>query len=165
MCHTVKEDQFSSPKRDGQINRLRRKDLQGFCIFLLKVWSIAFKIMLWRVLFFFLMICTLRRSSPVLCLEWTHGLLLKLFKYISPILLVYWQSDLFLLYAAWLSHQQIHFLLNSQKNNREYQVKNDTKSNFWSGQQNENPEHHSGESTNCLLHVVNVRLTNYRQYS
>lgn len=165
MCHTVKEDQFSSPKRDGQINRLRRKDLQGFCIFLLKVWSIAFKIMLWRVLFFFLMICTLRRSSPVLCLEWTHGLLLKLFKYISPILLVYWQSELFLLYAAWLSHQQIRFLLNSQKNNREYQVKNDTKSNFWSGQQNENPEHHSGESTNCLLHVVNVRLTNYRQYS
>lgn len=42
----MKEDQFSSPKRDGQINRLRRKDLQGFCIFLLKVWSIAFKIML-----------------------------------------------------------------------------------------------------------------------
>lgn len=42
----MKEDQFSSPKRGGQINILGRKDLQIFCIFLLKVWNIAFKIML-----------------------------------------------------------------------------------------------------------------------
>lgn len=48
MCYTVKEDQTASPKWGGQINRPGRKDLQGLDIFLKKLWTTAFKIMLWR---------------------------------------------------------------------------------------------------------------------
>lgn len=64
-----------------KLTDLEERTCRVLVFFFKKVWSTTFKTTLWRVLFFLVMIRTLRRSLSVVCLEWTHGLLLERFKY------------------------------------------------------------------------------------
>lgn len=68
------------PRGVVKLTDLEERTCKVLVFFFLKVWSATFKIMLWRVLFFLVMIRTLRRSSSVVRLERTHGLLLEQFK-------------------------------------------------------------------------------------